>query len=436
MRILYYLVIGLLVLIAAAVAYAISPTSIDAVERPDAQSFDQAAVQRGEQLAMIGNCADCHTAERGEPYAGGRAIPTPFGTIHGTNITPDPETGIGNWSEEAFRRAMYEGLDREGNHLYPAFPYHHFTKVVPEDIHAIYAYLMTLEPVRNEVDANDLSFPFNMRPLLAGWKLLFLDNERFVADAGAGDAVNHGAYLVEGLAHCGGCHTPRNLLQAEKDGDQYLQGELTENWWAPAIAGDVHSPGSWDQERLKAYLTANFVEHHGVALGPMAPVAQNLARVPEEDSSAIATYLATLIKKDEAGEAEAAERAAPATMEITGAAEPADDPGAAIYESACAGCHDQPSSRFASGLQLAYSTSLQIPTPQNLIQIIRHGVKPPEGRPGYFMPGFDAALTDRQITDLAAYLRNRFTTRDAWEDLDDAVADSGEASAMETAGTE
>lgn len=198
MKVLYGIAVALLVLAAAAVAYAVSPRAIEAVKRPDPQSFDRATVAHGERLALIGNCAECHTAEQGEAYAGGRAIPTPLGTIYATNITPDLETGIGTWSREAFRRSMYEGLDREGEHLYPAFPYHHFTKVLPEDIDALYAYLMTREPVRNEAPANELRFPFNLRPLLAGWKLLYLDNGRFAGLADADEKVNRGAYLVPG----------------------------------------------------------------------------------------------------------------------------------------------------------------------------------------------------------------------------------------------
>lgn len=419
MKFLYGVLIALVVIVAAAVAYALSPTEIEAVARPDPGSFDRELVARGEHLALIGNCMDCHTTEGGEPYAGGRAIPTPLGTIFGTNITPDEETGIGNWSPEAFRRAMYRGLDREGHHLYPAFPYHHFTKVTPEDVDAIYAYLMTLEPVRYEAPENELQFPFNIRPLLAGWKLLFLDDERFAANSDADDKINRGAYLVEGLGHCGGCHTPRNILQAEKE-DEYLRGELTENWHAPAIAGEVPAPARWDAETLAAYLSGKWAKHHGVALGPMAPVSHNLARVPEEDVSAIAAYLATLIEQDPAAEAKAEETAAAAAEQAQAAS---GDEGALIYASACAGCHEGEPSRFAEGLQLAYSTSLRVPHPHNLIQIIQQGVQPPEGRPGYFMPGYAGALTEEQMVALTSYLRERFSGLEPWQNLKGVVDD-------------
>ncbi|MBP2234417.1 nicotinate dehydrogenase subunit B [Sinorhizobium kostiense] len=413
MKVLYGIAVALLVLAAAAVAYAVSPRAIEAVKRPDPQSFDGATVAHGERLALIGNCAECHTAEQGEAYAGGRAIPTPFGTIYATNITPDPETGIGTWSREAFRRSMYEGLDREGEHLYPAFPYHHFTKVLPEDIDALYAYLMTREPVRNEAPANELRFPFNLRPLLAGWKLLYLDNGRFAGLADADEKVNRGAYLVQGLAHCGGCHTPRNALQAEKK-DEFLQGEVTENWYAPAISGDVPAAVKWSENQLADYLTGRWVEQHGVALGAMAPVAHNLSRVTDEDVVAISAYIASLMEDD----------TAETDAEITGAVgerPDSGDVGAVIYAGACAVCHDASPSPFAAGLPLAFSTSLRIPTPLNLIQIIENGVKPPEGQPGRYMPGFAGALTDEQLVALASYLRGRFTGRDPWADIDSVV---------------
>lgn len=414
MKVLYGLAIALIVLAAAAVAYAVSPRALEGVERPDPQRFDRATVAHGERLALIGNCAECHTAERSGAYAGGRPIPTPLGTIYSTNITPDPETGIGTWSQEAFRRAMYEGLDRDGQHLYPAFPYHHFTKVMPEDVDALYAYLMTREPVRNEPPENELRFPFNLRPLLAGWKLLYLDNERFAGLPDADEKVNRGAYLVQGLGHCGGCHTPRNALQAEKEGE-FLRGEVTENWYAPAIAGEVPAAVKWNEAQLTDYLAGRWVDEHGVALGAMAPVAHNLSRVPEEDVAAISAYIALLMEGDEA-ETDA---------EITGAVgelRNGDDIGAVIYAGACAICHEASPSPFAAGLPLAYSTSIRIPTPLNLVRIIEDGVKPPEGRPGRYMPGFAGALTNDQMVALATYLRGRFTGLEPWADVADVVA--------------
>lgn len=426
MRILLGLLLAVLVLVAAAVAYAVSPAALPAIARPDPSTFDAEAVRAGERLALIGNCADCHTRAGGQPYAGGRPIPTPFGTLYGTNITPDEATGIGSWSPAAFRRAMHRGLDREGQHLYPAFPYHHFTKVSDDDVDAIYAYLMSLEPAAYEPPANELAFPFNIRPLLAGWKLLYLEEGRFAATPGTSEAETRGAYLVDGLGHCGGCHTPRNMLQAE-DRDRPLRGEVTEGWYAPAIAGAVPAAAPWTEESLAAYLTGAFAERHGVALGPMAPVAENLGRVPPEEAAAIAAYLVPRMKS--AGvqrvRADAASGAVPA----------AGGEGAVIYATTCAQCHKREPQRLADGLPLADSTSLRIPEPGNLLRIVAGGVKPPSGHAGPFMPGYRNALTEAQAAALAVYLRERFTDLPPWEGLGDAVGSAWEPRATHTAGT-
>jgi mono/diheme cytochrome c family protein len=249
---------------------------------------------RGSELSLIGNCNTCHTNDGGAPYAGGRPIPTSFGTIYSTNITPDPETGIGRWSEESFLRAMHEGIRRDGAHLYPAFPYDHFTKLSADDVRAIYAFLMTRDPVRAETPANDLAFPFNIRALLAGWKLLSFERGEFRPDAAQTAEWNRGAYLAGGLAHCGACHTPRNMLGAEKRGQLFSGGEI-EGWHAPALNAASPAPTPWSAEQLMTYLRDGFVERHGVAAGPMQPVANNLSRVSAQEVNAIATYLGAIL---------------------------------------------------------------------------------------------------------------------------------------------
>ena len=186
-----------------------------------------------------------------------------------TNITPDPETGIGHWSEAAFLRALREGVDRAGRHLYPAFPYDHFTKLTDEDIGALYAFLMTRRAVRAPAQANRLSFPFNWRPLLAGWKLLYLTR----GPAQGNEASDRGAYLVEALAHCGSCHTPRNRFGAEERSRTFAGGEA-EDWHAPALNADSPAPHPWTRDQLFTYLRRGFVEPHGVAAGPMQSVDQ------------------------------------------------------------------------------------------------------------------------------------------------------------------
>ena len=212
-------------------------------------TFDKILIAKGAALATIGNCNVCHTKPDGLPYAGGRPMQTPFGTIYATNITPDPDTGIGQWTEVAFLRAMQEGVRRDGAHLYPAFPYDHFTKVSGDDLHAIYAFLMTRDPVRAATPPNALPFPYSMRSLIAAWKLLFFKPGELKPDPALTAELNRGAYLVEGLAHCGSCHTPRNGLGAERN-DRYLGGGEAEDWHAPALNADSTAPVPWTADQL------------------------------------------------------------------------------------------------------------------------------------------------------------------------------------------
>ena len=198
---------------------------IEAVSPPAPASFAATDIERGAQLAMLGNCNTCHTTDGGAPYAGQRPLRTQFGTIYSTNITPDPDTGIGRWSEAAFTRAMREGVDRRGRHLYPAFPYDHFTRLTDADIRALYAFMMTRQPASAEAPRNDLAFPLNIRMTIAGWKALFFRRDGTEPDSARDEKANRGAYLVEGIAHCGGCHTPRNLLGAEKRGQSLSGGQ-------------------------------------------------------------------------------------------------------------------------------------------------------------------------------------------------------------------
>src|SRR5262245_48807463 len=208
--------------------------AIAPIDVPRRETFAPDLVRHGAELAAVGDCNTCHTAPGGKAFAGGLALPTPFGTIYSTNITPDPDTGIGRWSEAAFQRAMREGVDRAGRHLYPVFPYDHFTLLTDADNKALYAFLMTREPLRATTPENDLRFPFNMRIALAGWKFLFLHKGPYQFDRSKSEAWNRGAYLVEGLGHCGACHTPRNALQAERRGENLAGGEA-EGWTAYAL---------------------------------------------------------------------------------------------------------------------------------------------------------------------------------------------------------
>ena len=288
--------------------------AIAPIARPDTSVFSQATIDRGKQLAALGDCMVCHTAENGIVNAGGRPLETPFGTIHSTNITPDVATGIGAWSYPAFERAMREGIHRDGRHLYPAFPYTHFAKATDADLQALYAFLMAQAPVKVETPKNELAFPFNLRPLLAGWNALFHQADTFKPDPSKSELWNRGAYLVEGLGHCSACHSPRNALGAEK-ANAYLAGGTAEGWEAPPLTSLSHAPIPWSENELFAYLRTGESRFHGVAAGPMAPVVKELAAMPEQDIRAMAHYLASFndATLDENAQAARAQRLEAAT---------------------------------------------------------------------------------------------------------------------------
>lgn len=433
-----HVVTGSLIVLALAglafVAYAWR-SAIEPVEPPSRSSFDPAQVARGAQLALIGNCNVCHTAEGGAPYAGGRAQQTPFGTIHSTNITPDPATGIGRWSETAFRRAMREGVDRSGRHLYPAFPYDHYTRMTDEDIAAVYAFLMTRSTVSAEPPPNELVFPANIRMLIAGWKLLYLRPGVYQPDSSKDAAWNRGAYLVQGPGHCGACHTPRNLLGAEKR-RQFLAGGVAEGWSAPPLNPASATPEPWTTEALQQYLRHGITERHAIAAGPMVPVVRNLAAVPEQEVSAMAAYLVTFTTRAVTAQQQrqeldraAVDAVSPVIPPAPGAGERDEtwSKGRAIYVDVCGGCHDSGRDTHSSGsaLQLELATAVHLPEPRNLIKIIREGITPAAGEPGRSMPGYAGALTDEQITALVHYLRADFTKAPQWRNVQDEVRNAG-----------
>lgn len=387
--------------------------AIDAIAPPTRASFDPALVARGADLALLGNCSSCHSRADSEPYAGGLGVATPFGTIYASNITPEPETGIGRWSEAAFIRSMREGVGREGRHLYPAFPYDHYTKVTDEDDRALYAFLMTREPVRAETPPPDMPFPLNFRPLLAGWKLLFLDKGAYQPDPARSAAWNRGAYLAEGLAHCGACHTPRNRLGAEITSQRYDGGEA-ENWWGPPLNASSPAPVPWTEESLFNYLH-EWDPKHGGAVGPMAAVTHNLFQVPEAESRAMAAYFASLIGPPSA---ELLQRTEAIAARPDAAPDPALRRGETIYAGACAVCHASGGWVPYTVGSLAYHTTLVSPDPRNVIQVVLNGVHPPEGAVGAIMPAFAEMLDDRQVADLMAYLRARFSDAPPWNDVE------------------
>ena len=370
--------------------------------------FDPASVTRGEAWSRLGYCAVCHAASGGAPYAGGRPLQTPFGTVYSTNITPDPDTGIGSWSLAAFQRAMQRGIARDGTHLYPAFPYDHYTHVDPAEIRDLYAFLMTRRPVRATAPANHLVFPLEYRTLLAGWKLLFLRGGPIDPDPGRSADWNRGRDLVEGLAHCGGCHTPRNLLGAEEH-DRALAGGWSDGWYAPPLDGSSPALRPWTAERLFIYLRTGLDRDHAAAAGPMGPVTYQLARAPEADVRAIALYVADRMARPN--------QASPAIAGPDRATDAATEhpTGAILFAGACATCHGAGAPMMLEGRPvLGLGTPLREDTPRDVMQIMLQGLQPPVGAAGPYMPAFAASLTDSQIAQITAYLRARFGDHPAW----------------------
>ena len=408
---------------AVGVAAAVLPgRSIAPIAPPDPSVYSAATVARGRQLAALGDCAVCHTALHGAVNAGGRAIATPFGTIYSTNITPDPETGIGAWSYPAFERAMREGIHRDGRQLYPAFPYPHFAAATDADLQALYAYLMAQPPLRTDNPKTSLGFPFNLRPLMAAWNALFHTAKPFQADPSQSASWNRGAYLVEGLGHCGACHSPRNALGAEK-ANAYLAGGLAEGWEAPPLTSLSQAPIPWNEDELYAYLRSGESRFHGAAAGPMAPVVMQLASLPDQDIRAMAVYLGSF-NPSPAAPAEQERLAARLESLTATRVVSASAAGARLYQGACAVCHQVGGpSLFGSRPSLALNSNLHSATPDNLIQVILHGIAEPVSSDLGYMPGLKDSLTTDQIAELVSYLRQQFAPdKPPWTGLPEAVA--------------
>ncbi|AGH48197.1 MULTISPECIES: cytochrome c [Sphingomonadales] len=395
-------------------------SAIAPIQPPPASAFAPELVARGEILASAGYCATCHTAKGGQAYAGGYPMETPFGTIYSTNITPDPETGIGAWPEAAFRRAMHEGVARDGSHLFPAFPFDHFTKLSDADISALYAFFMTRKPVVAPARDNGVPFPLNIRALQAGWKLLFFKPGRFQPQAAKSAEWNRGAYLAEGLSHCGACHTPRNMLGAERRPLVYA-GALIDNWVAPPLNAGNPSPVPWDRDELIAYLQSGVSHYHGTAVGPMAPVVRGLQRLPGSDINALAVYFS-----DRDGIEQRQGIAAPAVQQALATSSVGSgltyDPAARLYTAACASCHYNGADAVNPlRPELALNSAVSLGDPTNLIQVILHGVGADDGVPGVVMPAF-SRFSDADIARIAAYLRATRTRKGPWLDLERKVA--------------
>jgi nicotinate dehydrogenase subunit B len=405
------------------VATAVLPwRAIAPIARPDASVFSAATIARGQQLAALGDCAVCHTSLNGIINAGGLALETPFGTIYSTNITPDVETGIGAWSYPAFERAMREGIHRDGRQLYPAFPYTHFTKTTDADLQALYAYLMAQAPVRTDNPQTKLAFPFNWRPLLAGWNALFHHEGAFEPNTTKTAAWNRGAYLIESLGHCSACHSPRNALGAEQ-AKAYLAGGFAEGWEAPPLTSLSQAPIPWSEDELFAYLRTGESRFHGVAAGPMAPVVKELAALPDQDIRAMAVYLGSF---NENAISQPDQEALAARLESLTAtrAVSASALGARIYEGACAVCHQVGGPPlFGSRPSLALNSNVHAAVPDNLIQVILHGIADPVSSDLGYMPGFKDSMSDSQLAELVSYLRQQFALdKPAWTGVPETIS--------------
>jgi mono/diheme cytochrome c family protein len=399
--------------------------AIAPIERPNPASFSADPITKGEALSAAGHCASCHTRPGGEPFAGGYGVNTPFGIIYGTNITPDPKTGIGSWSLEAFTRAMREGVSRDGSHLFPAFPYNAYTELWNGDIKALYAYLMTRPPVTAKVPPNTIPFPLNIRALQEGWKLLFFRNGRYRIDPAKSAEWNRGAYLTEALSDCGGCHTPRNALGAEKVRDAYA-GAVVDNWIAPALTEANPSPVPWTQEELFSYLRTGLGQLHGAATAAtMTPVIREglaLSVVPDSDVRAIAIYFSDIDHADaHKASVEGTVRRAldDSSLDISNEY----DTDANLYASACLSCHYNTGTvPLLSRPELALNSALTLPEPTDFIQPILRGISNTEGAPGLVMPAYASSFTDAEVARLGAYLRRTRTSRPAWTDVENKVS--------------
>jgi len=383
---------------------------------------DAATLAQGARIVALGDCMVCHTAKGGAPYAGAYPLRTPFGTIYSTNITPDADTGIGRWSFAAFERALRHGVSRDGHLLYPAFPYTHYTRMTDADIRSAYDYLMSRTPVRTTQPANELVFPLNFRPVLAGWNLLFLrpGNRITAQQQQAGGEVTRGEYLVDGMGHCASCHSGLNTAGGEKS--PAFGGGHIDGWDAPALIALKTLPVPWSRADLVDYLHTGLSRVHGAAKGPMQPVTAHLSEVPETDVRAIVAYLDHI---QQAGALEAGPSAPPAraAIDAQGGDATLRSQGAMLFAAACAACHGASAPMNAvngsPGLDLSRSTTDA--RPDNFIQTVMAGVQRQHEPARVYMPPFADVFTDGQVQAVAAYVRADIAGRPAWPDLDKTI---------------
>lgn len=379
---------------AASAAPSASAASGAAIQRP---ATTASLLERGRYLAAAGDCQGCHTSAGGAPYAGGRPLQTPFGTVLSANLTPDA-SGLKGWTADQFYRAMHEGISADGDHLYPAFPYNYFTHMPRADTDALFAYLQSLPPVVNRPDRNRLPFPFNIRALVAVWNLLYLDKTTFAADPAHDAQWNRGAYLVEGPGHCAACHTPKTILGGPQKGHDF-QGGAFGTWFAPDLTPNGRTGlGGWTRAE-----TVNFLKTgrnpHASASGEMGLVVQDsTSRLADDDLQAIAAYLA--------------DRVASPTVSMTPPDTAQMKAGEAIFVDQCSACHlMHAQGQTLAFPPLAHSANVQQADPTTALHIILAGAQaaPTGAAPTAFtMPVFAWKLDDRQVAAVATYIRNEW----------------------------
>ncbi|MGC1776913.1 MAG: c-type cytochrome [Xanthobacteraceae bacterium] len=364
-------------------------------------------VKRGEYLARAADCMVCHTAPRGAQYAGGLAIPLPFGTIYSPNITPDKDTGIGDYSDQDFLNAVQRGIRRDGARLYPAMPYTSYTYMTDADALAIKSYLFSLPAVHADDRANTFTFPFNQRWSMIFWSLAFNADSRFAPNTVQSAEWNRGAYIAEALAHCGECHTPRNFAFA-LDNRKKFAGALTAGWKAFNITSDKATGiGGWTGEQVRDYLAQGHAMGRGTAAGPMGEaVDESFSQMTPADIHAVVSYVRSVPPVTSSEPATIAPPA-PASHKQGGAV--ADTAGKTVFEQACASCHNwtgvSPISPFAT---IAGTRAVNDSTATNVAQIVISGTVRHTPQGIISMPAFGSAYSDIEIAAVANYVTGRF----------------------------
>ena len=390
--------------------------SINAYAAPANQ--DPALIKRGEYLARAADCFACHTADKSKPLAGGYGLDSPFGVIYTPNITPDKTTGIGNWTDDEFYRAMHEGIGKHGQQLYPAFPYSAFTLMPRDDVLAIKAYLFAQPAIHYTPPATHLPFPFNQRWLMLGWKAFNFNAGEFKAQPGKDETWNRGAYLVEGLAHCQECHTPRTVTMGLNT-DKAFGGGHVGNWTAFNISSDQTSGvGSWSDEELLQYLKTGKVNGRAAAAGGMAEAVEDSLRyLTDADLEAIVGYLRSVPPVHNPKDSQSRstwghlandEIALRGTSGISASNEAQS--GAELFSANCASCHNPSGAGSGDGYypSLIHNSTVGARNPANLVLVMLNGVHRDMGDQQILMPGFGDKLSDGQIATLTNYLLQQF----------------------------